>query len=116
MPDTRERVAEAMRSGRRLKGLSQGELADRVGVTQEAISNIERVKSSPSVDLFAKIIGVLDLDPRGILGESAVGDLKTEERRKLEGRASQIIQRLDDRSLSAWVQIGKIVADVVRED
>lgn len=113
MPETRERLTAAMRQGRSVKNLSQAELADRVGASLEAISNIERGKSSPSVDLFARIVKVLDLDPRTVLC-SPVEDLRTEERQKLEVQAAQMVHRLDDVALDAWIKIGKIVAGVVK--
>lgn len=112
MSDTRERLATEMRRGRRLKSLSQSELADRVGASLEAISNIERSKSSPSVDLFAKIVQVLDLDPRAIVC-SPVPDLRSEERRDLEDEVTMLLHRLDDKTLKAWLGIGEIVAGVV---
>jgi transcriptional regulator with XRE-family HTH domain len=113
MPDTRERLSEALRNGRRLKGLSQGDLADRVGASLEAIGNIERGKSSPSVDLFVKIVQVLDLDPRVVIGETGAGDdLRSEKRRKLEERAFQMIRRLDEQALDALIRIGRIVGDL----
>lgn len=103
-----------MRRGRRLKSLSQSELADRVGASLEAISKIERSKSSPSVDLFAKIVQILDLDPRAIVC-SPVPDLRNEQRRELEDEVTMLVHQLDDRTLQAWLGIGEIVGGLSKQ-
>jgi len=42
--------------------MTQGDLADAVGMTRVAISNIERGYSTPKVDSAAKIFKALDID------------------------------------------------------
>ncbi len=42
--------------------LSQSELAELVGCTTSAISNIETLRSKPSVDLLEKICKVLNIE------------------------------------------------------
>ena len=50
-----EVLAKKLRAYRYKKGLSQGELAKQVGVSQETIGNIERQKIKPSLDTMEKI-------------------------------------------------------------
>jgi len=69
MSTVRERLVAEMRRARREKDLGQADLADRVGGSLDSISKIERGLNAPSVELFAKIVGVLDIDPRVVLLE-----------------------------------------------
>jgi transcriptional regulator with XRE-family HTH domain len=101
MTTIKERLAEEMRRRRREKKLGQADLADRVGVSLEAISKIERCKTSPSVELFARIVQVLDLDPRTILLDS--DDLRDDERRRLEARTTGVIAGLSN-SQHTWLE------------
>jgi transcriptional regulator with XRE-family HTH domain len=45
-----------VREGRRIAGLSQSELAARVGTTQSAVSNWERGRDVPRVDTLGRIL------------------------------------------------------------
>ncbi len=51
----RDSVRNHVRRHRRLHGLTQQELADRVGVTRQTILSIERGRYSPSVGLAIRI-------------------------------------------------------------
>jgi len=104
----KERLAAEMRRARREKGLGQADVADRVGVALESIGNIERNKHAPSVELFARIVQVLDLDPRAILLEP--DDLMDEHRLALEARVSRVVATLSNEKLVAWMEIGAVLA------
>ena len=53
-----------LREARRKRGLTQDELADKSGVTQAAISSIERGQvQSPSWDTVSKLCAVLRMKP-----------------------------------------------------
>ena len=45
-----------IREARRLGGLTQGDLARRLGTTQSAVSNWERGRDTPRVDTLARIL------------------------------------------------------------
>ncbi len=90
---------EVLRARRRL-GLTQKELADRVGVTQSQVSRIERMDSTPSlttVHRFATALGMqLDLrfvDPVTTNEDGTPSDAGTE---ILAGRAASLVQTLID--------------------
>src|SRR4051812_25353857 len=57
-----EVVGERVSSARRNKGLRQGHLADRVGVTRASIVNIEGGRKRPPLHLLWQIAASLDLD------------------------------------------------------
>ena len=48
-------------------GLSQSEVARRIGVSQQTMSNYLKGKILPAFDTFANLCNVLDLDPAEIL-------------------------------------------------
>jgi len=51
-----------LREARERKGLSQRELAKRVGVTKAAISHFETGRATPTLATFARLARVLGLD------------------------------------------------------
>ncbi len=62
----RKRLSEAIR----LSGLSQTEIARRLGVKQPAIAQYVSGDVFPALDTFANLCEILDVDPAYILGLS----------------------------------------------
>ena len=58
-----KKIAEAIRQS----GLSQTEIASRLGIKQTQISCYLHVKKLPALDTFANLCEVLDVDPAYIL-------------------------------------------------
>ena len=108
MSTVRERLVAQMRRARREKGFGQADLADRVGGSLESISKIERGLNAPSVELFAKIVEVLDIDPRIVLLEPS--SLLDDESLALEGRNSRVTASLSNDRLAAWLEIGSMLS------
>ena len=54
---------------RRMKGLTQAELADKVGVTTRSIQNYELGTRTPKMDTIAKIAEALEIDEKAILSD-----------------------------------------------
>ena len=54
---------------RRMKGLTQAELADKVGVTTRSIQNYEFGTRTPQMDTIAKIAEALEIDEKAILSD-----------------------------------------------
>lgn len=68
-----------MRRRRELLGLSQAQLADRCGVTQQSISRIEAGRSLPRDDLKLALAAQLGCSPRTLFpwpppAQGALGD------------------------------------------
>ena len=53
---------QQMHYKRKLKKLSQSDLAEKVGCTTSAISNIETLRAKPSLDLLKKICKELEIE------------------------------------------------------
>jgi transcriptional regulator with XRE-family HTH domain len=56
-------VGERIRLLRRHRGLTQEALAERIGVTSESVSNIERAVHPPSLETLERILNALGIRP-----------------------------------------------------
>jgi transcriptional regulator with XRE-family HTH domain len=68
MDQCREIIAERIKRLRKARKITSTELAERIGLSRTAISQIERKKSAPSVEVLCKIAQVLDCTPDYLLG------------------------------------------------
>ncbi|RWE64693.1 helix-turn-helix transcriptional regulator [Mesorhizobium sp.] len=59
--DLKARIAVRLKAVRKSRELTQNELADRTGRSVDAISNIERAKSLPSLEMLRALAEALDL-------------------------------------------------------
>lgn len=60
-------IAARVRTARKMRGLTQASLADTIGRTVEAVSNIERALSLPPLDLLQRLADALDIDLTDLL-------------------------------------------------
>jgi len=75
-------IGRRIRKYREERGLSQRELAKRIGVSNSRISNWEQGVNRPDVDLLASICGALNVSPSELLDiRLAPGDMNAHERR-----------------------------------
>ena len=75
-----EKFGERLREARRDKGLSQKELADKVGVTNSRIGHYENERGTPTAETLVELCKVLDVSSDWLLG---IPD-KTQESKKNE--------------------------------
>src|SRR5688572_7384995 len=68
--DLARRVASNLRDRRKLRGMSLDELATASGVSRAALSQIETLKSNPSLSVLWKIAVGLQIPFSELLGES----------------------------------------------
>jgi transcriptional regulator with XRE-family HTH domain len=71
-------VGERLQSIRKLKGLSQRELAKRAGVTNSTISMIEKNSVSPSISSLRKVLGGIPMSMVEFFSEELVPDNPTQ--------------------------------------
>ena len=64
---TQEQIREKIAQEIKYCGLSQTELAQRIGIKQQTISEYIKGKSMPSIETFANLCYMLDLDANEIL-------------------------------------------------
>lgn len=64
-------VGEQLQKLRKDKGMSQEELAFKLNITRQAISNWERGKTEPDLEMLVKIAAIFDTDLNGLMGIQA---------------------------------------------
>ncbi len=61
-------IGEKLREIRTRRLLTQVELADKAGVSQSTVANIERDNAEPQFRTIRKLAKALDIDPTELLG------------------------------------------------
>jgi len=69
-------IAEIIKLNRKQKGLTQQELGNQIGVSQDTISIWEKGKAQPTYDILRKLCIIFEIDGNEIL------ELETEAQRK----------------------------------
>ena len=62
-------IGEKLREVRTRRLLTQDELAQKAGVSQSTIANIERDNAEPQFRTIRKLAKALDIDPTELLGD-----------------------------------------------
>ena len=89
----KEIVAERIRIARLSKGLSQQNLADEMGVTVAAYSNIERGITDVSVNRVYQIAAILNISPLSLLVEHKEDQMQDSSNPN-EGYSSSLTQQV----------------------
>ena len=63
LSDIQEKISQAIKQS----GMSQSDIASKIGVAQQQISCYLYKQKTPNLDTFANLCKVLDLDPAEIL-------------------------------------------------
>jgi transcriptional regulator with XRE-family HTH domain len=80
---------ERIKKIRKQKGLSQTELGDRIGVSQQVITNYERGLREPDIETLLKIAGALDVTLESLIGEKPISP-EDQTSRAVQKRIEQI--------------------------
>lgn len=110
MSDLMKMVGEGIRYFRKLRGLSQEELANRAGVHETYIGKLERSEKVCSVEVLSKITYALDLSMVEFF--SYVQPMSGEEEQSV---LSEIVNKLRSRSISEQRKILKVI-DAILDD
>lgn len=92
-----------LRELRESKGLTQEQLAEKVGITANAIGQFERGKIFPNYETIANIINVLDIDANLLFSRDSV-DYPAE--------AIWIAKTMADLSFEERQRVGKFLEDI----
>lgn len=101
-------VAGQVRALRRSRGMQQARLAEAIGRTAEAVSNIERAKSLPALDTLTSIAAALEVPLREFFPEGGVAEGKSPNRLRLEAEAIGLLRGLTDERMK--IALGQIAA------
>lgn len=89
--------ANRMREIRELRGITQKDLATKIGVGNTAISNYEKGISFPNTDILYKIFDALDIDPNFLFQD----DVPILKKMDLSSREKDHIEKYRDLSISS---------------
>jgi transcriptional regulator with XRE-family HTH domain len=104
----RQRVAAALRAGRKSRKLTQEELAAKAGCSVETLSNAERGTSLPGLELFFDLASILELDVTALLLPSVSRRSPSRARLAMESEAHQLARSLSEERLKLWLETGKV--------
>jgi transcriptional regulator with XRE-family HTH domain len=62
-------IGDRLKTLRIRRALTQQELAERAGISTNALNRIELNKAEPHMSTLRKLAKALDVDPTGLLGE-----------------------------------------------
>ena len=92
-------VSASIRAARRAKGMTQESLATAVGRSPEAISNVERGDSLPTLETLMAIGQALGTSPGRLLPASELEPSRSQTAVRLEQEIALILRQLDERAL-----------------
>jgi len=93
-------LAPKLRAYRKSLGLTQRELGSKAGIAQEFISEIEKGKKRPSIEVLEKLCGALGCSADYLLGLSGGGYCRIEDEKPPTALSRQILQEIIDRQLT----------------
>lgn len=103
-------IGSRMRERRQELGLSRSELAERLGVTNTAVSNYETGYSVPKIDIMFKIFKVLDCDANYLyqddIVETGTSTLSADEQKLLDA-----YRQMRDRSQDKLLDVARILLE-----
>lgn len=102
--DLKSLIAVRVRSARKAAGLTQEELASRIAVTPETISNIERARQVPSVETLCALADQMAISPCDLLPTPKAAAQKTAVRLALEDRLRVVADGLGDGTLKLAIE------------
>lgn len=62
------KIGDRIAQYRKVRGLTQGQLGEKIGVVKQTVGNYERGDRQPTHDIILKITNVLDVDPAKLYG------------------------------------------------
>jgi transcriptional regulator with XRE-family HTH domain len=108
-------LGAAAREARLRMGLTQAEVADRIGIAMEVYGRIERGVLLPSIQTFLGMCHVLEADPRMLLGfmspGSSPGPQQTTEDPPHVRRLTRLARELGEDEVIALQGVAKVMLE-----
>jgi transcriptional regulator with XRE-family HTH domain len=97
--DLNKRIGVLVYAARDRAGLSQAELAERIGKHEDSISNIERGTVLPTIRTLLDLAEALDLAVQELLPVKAPPSKQSRTRLRLEAEIRELLRDLPDKRL-----------------
>jgi transcriptional regulator with XRE-family HTH domain len=110
----KQQIGAAVRQARRRARLTQERLAEAIGKSAEAVSNIERGLALPTILTLMDIARVLDVPLSKLIGGLSLESAKAPKRLALEMQLRSVAEDLDDRLLETAVKIVSALSELRR--
>ena len=108
----KQRIGLRVKQGRRLRNMTQAQLAEAISKTFETVSNIERGKTAPNFNTLHDISNRLDVPMRDFFDERGESDAgKSAYRLECEGKIKSLATEMTDRPLNMFVRICETILD-----
>lgn len=88
-----ENIGERFKSIRKILNISQDEFAQSLGITKQAISNIEHSKSMPSVGTMDKLLSKFDINLNYLI--SGIGNIFNNQQEIYKSLRSQLLSEVE---------------------
>jgi transcriptional regulator with XRE-family HTH domain len=106
MRDFLAAITAELRRARLAREWTQEDLAERMSVAVETVSNIERGAAIPSLRTLLALAEVLDIDLGSIFSVPIKGQRKiSPERARREAKLQKLLAALDDRQLQLVIEL-----------
>ena len=99
-----DRVSLRIKTIRKRRGLTQAHLAEKIGRTGDAISQLERGLSLPSFETLDRLAQALDVPIRDFFDADHT-EQGSAQRRKLLTEVIDMVRRMTDKELQTAVQV-----------
>lgn len=111
----KQALGAKVQAARKRAGLTQEELASKIGKTPESISNIERGRQLPMIDTLAVLADVLGVPLPELFGDAGA-PIQSARRLKLEARLRELLREMDDEILAIAIDQMAILARAARSE
>jgi transcriptional regulator with XRE-family HTH domain len=100
-----EAFGRTVRRLRQERGMTQAELAARLGLGRTSITNLEKGQQSPPLSMLPEIASALGIDPLRLIA-NAIGD-------RGSGETGSLAAKVHDEDLRRWA--GQVIGDTLAE-
>lgn len=101
-------IGERIKKARKSKGITQENLAEKLGVLIGYVSQVERGITKISLDLLGAISSILDCDVAGLIIQSA-----TKSSEYMESEIISEIRKLDQKKKKIVLELIKLTSDTL---
>ena len=102
--DEKRLLGNRIREIRKRQGLSQEKLAERAGISAQYVSNIERGKENPTLDLLLRLSEALKVSLGQMCDFENVGDM---DQRKMRSAVGKMLRNTDREGLAVALKVLK---------